>query len=184
MIELVREVLNFTGAVLTLGFRPNRSDHPIGKAADFMISDWRRPSGVNTGNRIVNLLDQRASDIGLKYWIWRGQIDKGSGSRPYTHPSGVRGNPTLDHYDHVHASVYDSGGFLPPGLSLVLNATGGPEPVLTQQDYEMLRRGAQSNGDTFVFQADPSTRRYVEQAMRTAARERDILRAREIGALL
>lgn len=34
-----------------------------------------------------------------------------------------------EHYNHVHAAVYDKGGFLPQGWSLAGNFTGKPEPV-------------------------------------------------------
>ncbi|MFG3023462.1 hypothetical protein ACGFZQ_33775 [Streptomyces sp. NPDC048254] len=40
---------------------------------------------------------------------------------------------------------YDEGGYLPPGLSLVANGTGSPEPVFTSRQWEDLR-AAKSGG--------------------------------------
>jgi len=50
----------------------------------------------------------------------------------------------------VNASLYDEGGYLPPGLTMVLNATGKPEPVLTAAELEQIREGSlggNSDGD-------------------------------------
>ncbi|MGY4928282.1 aggregation-promoting factor C-terminal-like domain-containing protein [Streptomyces sp. 900105755] len=41
---------------------------------------------------------------------------------------------------------YDDGGMLPPGLSLVANGTGSPEPVFTGQQWADLRANAQQRG--------------------------------------
>lgn len=42
----------------------------------------------------------------------------------------------------VRPKGYDSGGFLPPGVSQVFNGTGKPEPVLTRGDFDLLRKAA------------------------------------------
>ena len=44
------------------------------------------------------------------------------------------------------AMGYDSGGWMPPGLSLNMNGTGKPEPVLSGQQWDMLSSAA-SGGD-------------------------------------
>lgn len=46
--------------------------------------------------------------------------------------SGWGGNEDIrdTHYSHVHYSVFDRGGVLKPGLSLVANLTGKPEPLV------------------------------------------------------
>ncbi|MFJ2737998.1 peptidoglycan DD-metalloendopeptidase family protein [Streptomyces sp. NPDC087317] len=43
---------------------------------------------------------------------------------------------------------YDNGGYLPPGLNLVANGTGKPEPVFTSQQWATL--GAAKSGGTTV----------------------------------
>lgn len=41
---------------------------------------------------------------------------------------------------------YDDGGYLPPGLSLVANGTGSPEPVFTSSQWDTLRASAGAGG--------------------------------------
>jgi hypothetical protein len=36
---------------------------------------------------------------------------------------------------------YDQGGYLPPGVTTVLNATGSPEPVLTTRQWDSMQGG-------------------------------------------
>lgn len=43
--------------------------------------------------------------------------------------------------------VYDSGGYLPPGESLVYNGTGRPEPVLTDSQWQAVQGGSSRGGD-------------------------------------
>lgn len=63
-----------------------------------------------------------------------------------------------DHYDHIHwamanggiwgkPNLYDDGGYLPPGLSTVMNATGKPEPILTSGQWDLMRRAAERGGN-------------------------------------
>jgi hypothetical protein len=49
--------------------------------------------------------------------------------RPLTYNAGAR----AAHRNHVHAAVYDSGGLLPPGLTVAYNGTGKTETVLTAE---------------------------------------------------
>lgn len=107
----------------TLGNRPNKSDHPMGKAADFMIPSWNSPSGIALGNAIAQWFVNNPGAFGTKYVIWRDQINSGSGWRRYTHPNGPTNNPTLQHRDHVHLSVLHGGGMA--GVSLPQLAVGG-----------------------------------------------------------
>ncbi|MET7756794.1 peptidoglycan DD-metalloendopeptidase family protein [Streptomyces sp. NPDC005389] len=48
---------------------------------------------------------------------------------------------------------YDDGGYLPPGLNLVANGTGKPEPVFTSSQWDTLRANAGRGGST-QLQAD------------------------------
>lgn len=41
----------------------------------------------------------------------------------------------------AHGIAFDSGGFLPPGISTVVNGTGKPEPVLTAKQWDDLTKG-------------------------------------------
>jgi len=55
--------------------------------------------------------------------------------------------------------LYDSGGWLPPGLTTVLNASGRPEPVLTAQQWDRMEAAPAGGGDTLqltaISQANP-----------------------------
>ncbi|MEV8339206.1 peptidoglycan DD-metalloendopeptidase family protein [Leucobacter sp. NPDC077196] len=45
-----------------------------------------------------------------------------------------------------HTTLYDNGGWLPTGKSLVENKTGRPEPILTGSQWDALMAGNSSNG--------------------------------------
>jgi hypothetical protein len=78
--------------------------------------------------------------------------------------NGARTSPiaAADHYDHVHVAyadgglvrprLYDSGGVVPPGLSTILNLTGGNETaaVLTPQQLATVQ-GGRAAGDGGEF---------------------------------
>ncbi|MEU7243418.1 hypothetical protein [Streptomyces sparsogenes] len=53
-----------------------------------------------------------------------------------------------------HPHWYDDGGYLPPGLSLVANGTGKPEPVFTSGQWDTLRATAGNRGGTPEIHAD------------------------------
>ena len=65
--------------------------------------------------------------------------------RPYTYGGQV----AQDHHDHVHWA-YDDGGWLPQGISTVVNNTGRPEPVLNPQQWESMRSSAERPGISAV----------------------------------
>ena len=48
------------------------------------------------------------------------------------------------------AMMYDNGGYLPPGLTTVLNMTGKPEPVFTADQFEKIAAGAAGGGVTYA----------------------------------
>jgi hypothetical protein len=66
------------------------------------------------------------------------------------------------------AMGYDSGGWMPPGLSLNMNGTGKPEPVLSGQQWEMLS-AATSGGDGGTVRLHPKTVRELTGALRQNA---------------
>lgn len=101
--------------------RPNNpnSDHPTGRAVDIMIKDWQRPAGKMQGNEIAGWLQANASKLGVKYIIWDAKVWRVSapekGWAQYRHPSGSS-NPTLDHLDHIHVSVYGNSAGMAAGV--------------------------------------------------------------------
>lgn len=85
----------------------------------------------------------------LLFWgnpAWHVAINSGNGRmveapKPGTNvvEHGIWGNPTV-------GRLYDSGGYLPPGVSTVINKTGQPEPVLTGSQWESMKRLAEIGG--------------------------------------
>jgi hypothetical protein len=73
--------------------------------------------------------------------------------------AGFYGSEVANHYNHVHVAMtnpavaaarkafaYDTGGYLPPGLSTVYNGTGRPEPVLTDRQWRAQQQLAERGG--------------------------------------
>ena len=104
----VRSAAQFLGCrfgeptVLGVAGRGGASDHPSGKALDFMVDRA-------TGNAIANcaLRDQEA--LGVSYVIWRQRINFGEGWKPMADRGGV----TANHFDHVHVSFNSAAGGRP-----------------------------------------------------------------------
>ena len=90
-----------------IGDRPNRSDHPSGRAVDVMITNWSTPTGIAEGDQIASWVQAHAREFGVTYIIWRDRIWNTSSRdwSSYTHPNGPTSDPTLRHLDHVHVSV-------------------------------------------------------------------------------
>lgn len=92
-----------------VGSRPNTSDHPAGRAVDFMIPAWNTPEGRAHGWQIAHWLQAHAAELDVKYLIYDDHVWRSyrpsHGWAPYTHPNGPTSNPTLRHLDHVHLSV-------------------------------------------------------------------------------
>lgn len=91
----------------------------------------------------------------LLFWgnpAWHVAISSGNGRmveapRPglNVRETGIWGSPSAGVYK------FDNGGFLQPGVTTVLNKTGRPEPVFTQEQWNTLQqRGTQSFPDTLV----------------------------------
>ncbi|MFI6660761.1 hypothetical protein ACIBL8_35085 [Streptomyces sp. NPDC050523] len=82
-------------------------------------------------------------------------------------------------------NLYDDGGYLPAGLSLVANGTGKPEPILTSQQWDDLRssRGGTPNitvdAPTTVIIDGNEVRGIVDQ--RIAVRDADTGRSLDAG---
>ena len=57
-------------------------------------------------------------------------------------PGGSEGGSQIGGMPDNGTMMYDNGGYLPPGLTTVVNLTGKPEPVFTAQQFEGMRGGA------------------------------------------
>ncbi|WP_406323117.1 hypothetical protein [Streptomyces sp. NBC_01637] len=56
--------------------------------------------------------------------------------------------------------LYDNGGYLPPGLNLVANGTGKPEPILMSGQWADVR--AANNGGTSVPNIQVISKTYLD----------------------
>lgn len=87
--------------------------------------------------------------------------------RPHTYSAGLR----AEHRNHVHAAVYDSGGWLQPGYTIAYNGTGEPERIRTaEQEAALVTRG----GDVITINAAPDPAAIVRKLFE-AQREREFL---------
>ena len=137
----------FPGAALHSAFRPGAitavgtpSYHGQGRAIDITpdmdIFNWLARTFDNATELIFSPAGGRQ--------LWNGN--------PYLFGEPTRG----DHWDHIHwamaqggimPTLYDTGGDVPPGLSMVANMTGKPEVTLTNKFVEEMRaRMADRNG--------------------------------------
>lgn len=73
--------------------RSNASDHPAGKALDFMVDRA-------TGERLAEYALANRERLGISYVIYRQRIDTGDGWESMEDRGGV----TANHMDHVHIS--------------------------------------------------------------------------------
>lgn len=64
---------------------------------------------------------------------------------------------------------YDEGGYLPPGLTMAMNATGKPEPVFTSQQWDTLKAATVGGGggdeNHFHFRDTTMTQSQIDHAM-------------------
>ncbi|MCH6165764.1 hypothetical protein [Pseudonocardia alaniniphila] len=79
--------------------RAGTSDHPGGKAVDFMVDRA-------TGDALASCALKNKDALGISYVIWEQQINFGSGWQPMEDRGGV----TANHFDHVHISFGSGGG--------------------------------------------------------------------------
>lgn len=91
-----------------------KSDHPKGRACDFLFGSYGKfPEGEakKRGWALANYLKENHDTWGISYVIWQGKIWSASkadqGWRPYSGGGAYDPtDPTGGHFDHVHASVF------------------------------------------------------------------------------
>nr|WP_237682551.1 tape measure protein [Microbacterium sp. B19(2022)] len=165
------------GAVMTSNFRPGaktvnggQSYHALGRAIDIV------PASMATFNALAKLFPN-ASEL----------IYTPAGSRQLQNGKPFAGWSEAvkrQHYNHVHLAMasggvvpklYDSGGWLPHG-GMAVNRSGKPEPVLTNDQWGVLKSGIGTglqDGDqvTIVVEGTPLTgtvRRVLRESVPSA----------------
>ncbi|MDN5932288.1 MAG: hypothetical protein L0I24_14660 [Pseudonocardia sp.] len=103
--DYVREAAEFLGCLFGeptmhgVAGRAGTSDHPSGKAIDFMVDRA-------TGDQLADCALRNMDALGISYVIWEQRINTGSGWEPMED----RGGATANHMDHVHVSFDSAGG--------------------------------------------------------------------------
>lgn len=104
------------------GWRPvdDYPDHPSGRAVDVMIPNWES-DGRALGDEIKDYVYSNRDHFNIEYMIWRQQYIPAEGE-----PNQMedRGDPTQNHYDHVHITT-DGGGMPKPGQKYGASPDGG-----------------------------------------------------------
>lgn len=115
---------NFPQVQVIGGWRANggaATDHPEGRAIDFMIPDWQTEDGKELGDAIAGHFLANAAFYEVDYLIWRQHITFADGTG---HQMEDRGTPTDNHFDHVHVSLKTSAKAT-PGQPVGVGPTGG-----------------------------------------------------------
>ena len=87
-----------------------------------------------------------------------------------------KGSTSVDSFAHVgHPVGFDSGGYLPPGLTVAYNATGRPEPILTSDQWDALLAGRSESTVTRNFHFHDVDRQFTLQDLQHAEYKQDLL---------
>ena len=105
------------------GYRPDGKypDHPSGQAVDIMIPSWDTGEGKQLGDDILSYLWENRDEFSVKYFIWRQEYIPAEGT---PNIMDDRGDPTQNHMDHIHVTVY-GGGYPSAGQTYGASPDGG-----------------------------------------------------------
>jgi len=113
--------------------------HGLGKAIDFGFGSGPGGAGSAGLASINRFLYDRVGGS-LAELIYDGLYDDRpdiKNGRPLVYSASTR----AEHQNHVHAAVYDQGGWLKPGLTMAYNGTGRPERVMPSMQVGSGRGG-------------------------------------------
>jgi hypothetical protein len=82
------------------------NDHPSGRAVDVMIPNYTSAQGIALGNAVNKYILDNKKHFKLEYTIWRQTYYPAVGK---SNVMNDRGDPTQNHFDHVHATVEGHG---------------------------------------------------------------------------
>lgn len=85
--------------------------HRDGLALDFMIDDWQSDEGKKLGDDIASFLQDHGDELGIDHIMWRQRMWLGGAVKDDWSMVEDRGDPTQNHFDHVHVAVTDGGGY-------------------------------------------------------------------------
>ena len=151
-------------------------DHPSGQALDIMMANGGRdPKSVSDGHQVAAFLMANASQLGVKYMVWRQSIwYPGQDWRLMSD----RGHWTHNHMDHIHVLV--DGGFAASD-QLVL-----PKDLRVKADElpngEALREQAEKRIAIMVRVADAESRISAAEVINKRLTNKNSKRAQELEA--
>lgn len=123
-VRVARAVAERFPEVETIGgWRPSDPypDHPSGRAVDVMIPNWESAEGKKLGDEIRDYINGNKDHFNIEYMIWRQTYIPAQGE-PNTMED--RGDPTQNHFDHVHVTT-DGGGMPKPDQKYGPSPDGG-----------------------------------------------------------
>lgn len=124
--------------VVTSTLRPGDPGyHGRGKAADFSVGSHRNRGWDSPGLRAIFEAFLPVASSLSELILAGAPFNIKNGRQVDGYAWGTPGSPG-NHWNHVHAALFDQGGHLPPGLTLALNATGSPERVLNRQQESQI----------------------------------------------
>jgi hypothetical protein len=143
---------------LVLGKSPNTRVFSTANEAGFFLPG----AGVHTagwahaGERGGGSVGHTAGRLaGLKYEATPPRVKVGPAAADVTSFAHVGHQPGLAQGGIWQPTLYDSGGWLPTGLSLARNDTGQPEVVLTNSQWQQMRAATAGNGVTYQTNVYP-----------------------------
>lgn len=109
--EMISEIDSRFGPFSAIGGWRSAQDggeHPLGRAADFMLSSGGKlPTAANheKGDQLAAWAKKNAKRLGIKYIIWDQKIWNPLRASEGWRPMENRGSATQNHKDHVHISM-------------------------------------------------------------------------------
>ncbi|WP_435084049.1 transglycosylase family protein [Gordonia hongkongensis] len=106
------------------------NDHPSGRAVDVMIPNYTSAQGIALGNAVNKYILDNKKHFKLEYTIWRQTYYPAVGK---SNIMNNRGDPTQNHFDHVHATVEGHGMprgnevYTAPGITGGISADEGTD---------------------------------------------------------
>ena len=106
-IRVHRAVRKAFPQIKTIGgwYQTNAGEHPVGRAIDIMIPNYKSASGRELGYQIANWSRKNAKSLNILYVVWRQTIWNTQRDSEGWRFMADRGDDSSNHLNHVHISV-------------------------------------------------------------------------------
>jgi len=142
----------------------------------------RTASGYPSYHGMGRAIDIVSANMGRTWDLLRASVGGSAKELYYSGRQFLRNGKVVpwrgDHWDHVHLAManggivpklYDQGGWLPTGVSVVENRTGKPEPVFTGDQFDQMVGARSPLVGTMVVRDERAGIRELERMDRRAA---------------